>query len=60
MDSTNSGTATGTKDHASDKLRLAVGGDPPESIGDLEQDRRKSSRRSEALEHGSTNGTVLV
>ena len=48
MDSENSGTATGTKDHPSAKLRLVAGGDPPEPIGDHEQDSRESSRRSEA------------
>ena len=59
MDSTNWGTATGTKDHASEKLRLVVGGGPPEPVGDPEQDRWESSGRSQVVEYRQTHGTVL-
>ena len=59
MDSANSGTATGTKDHPSEKLRLAAGGDPPEPVGDPEQDRWKNSWRSQAVEHRKTLGAFL-
>jgi hypothetical protein len=52
MDSANSGIATEAKDHPSENLRLAASGDPPEPIGDLEQDCRQDPRRSEAAEYG--------
>ena len=59
MDSSNSGTATGTEDYPSEKLRLAAGGDPPEPLGDLEQDRRQDPRRSQVVEHSTTLGALL-
>lgn len=55
----NLGTATRTKDHPSEKLCLAVGGNPPEPIGDAEQDCRENPGRSEAVEHRTSFGSVL-
>ncbi len=59
MVSENSGTATETKGHPGAQLRLVADRDPPKPFGDLEQYCRQNPRKSQALEHSTTLGTVL-
>ena len=59
MDSTNSRTATWTKDHPSAELRMAVDRNTSKSVGEVEPNSRGNPRFGEVGKHNPATESVL-